>query len=187
MSTETRKRIGMIVAVLGLMAGAASPAKAGTLFWNFSYDLPMSGNPDLTAEGVLTTTDVFNGDGSYTITGITGSRTFQGNIDTITGLIGVNGYAGNDNELLPTSPHLTGNGFSFTISSASDGNSGNRVNVYFDNSRGAYTENSAAIDFSNNFTLSSTPEPATNVFAGIGGLLMALGYTLHRRNANPVA
>jgi hypothetical protein len=73
----------------------------------------------VTASGVLTTGDNLNPDGSYTITGITGRRTYNGLIEIINGLIAPGGYAGNDNELFP-SPHLpfyaylTSNGFSYS-------------------------------------------------------------------------
>jgi hypothetical protein len=185
MSSDTGKRIGMAVAILGLMAGAARPANAGALFWNFSYDFAMTSGPDTTAAGTLTTTDVSNGDGSYTIIAITGTRTFQGNIDAILGLTAPGGYGGNDNELFPTSPFLSVNGVTFTISSATDGNSGDQVNVYFDAQRG-YTEFDEGTGNGGDLNISNTPEPATSVFAGTGGLLIAVGYAL-RRKANRAA
>ena len=180
-------RIGLAVVVLGLVA-AAAPAKAD-FQWNFSYDFPtydsnFNPGPYVTASGMLTTTDVLNGDGSYTITAITGTRTFNGTTDTITGLLAPNDYQGNDNELFSTAPLININGFSFTINGAHNGNRGtNKVNVYHD--QDGYWENDSSVEhgtFSAVRAVRAVPEPTTLLMTGTG-ILMILGHTWRRRRA----
>ena len=187
------KRFRLVVAVLALLAGSVGPANASQM-WNFSYEfaLPLVGG-DVTASGTLTTSDNLNPDGSYTITGITGTRTYNGFREIITGLIAPGGYAGNDNELFPD-PHLpfyqylTERGFSYSFSGPLNGDDGGtRVNVSFVShdflrKENLYGEDSASILSSSNFTvspISTVPEPSTIVLASLP-VLMGLGYALRR-------
>lgn len=183
------KRFRPVAAVLALLAGSVGSAHA-SLMWNFSYDfaLPLFGG-DVTALGTLTTSDNLNPDGSYTITGITGIRTYNGIPEPITGLIAPGGYAGNDNELFPF-PHmpfsndLTENGFSYSFSGPLNGDDGGtRVNASFFMHdfllrENLYSENSPDILDSSDFTvspISAVPEPSTCAMmaAGFAGLGLA--------------
>jgi hypothetical protein len=180
------KKFRLGVAVLALLAG--SVASANARLWSFSYDfgLPNLG-ADVTASGVLTTSDSLNPDGSYTITGITGTRTYNGEIEIITALIAPGGYAGNDNELfpfphLPFSNDLTDHGFSYSFSGPLNGDDGGtQVNVFFLSHdflqmENLYVENSPDVGQSSSFTVSpivAVPEPTTWAmlvvgFAGLG-------------------
>ena len=186
MTSKATKPIGLVMAVLGLMAGAAGPAKADIL--NFSYSFPgfgLGASP-VTATGTLTTSNVLNGDGSHTIIGVTGTRTYNSQTDNITGLLSPGTFGGNDNEVFATNPFLNFNGFAFTIDSPTNGNAGNLVNVYFDSSPGAgYSENSAIVGFGS-FTLSpgAVPEPTSIILLGTVVLMVAL--IVLRRNPTAV-
>jgi hypothetical protein len=181
------KRFGPVAVALVLIGVAAGPAKAD--IWNFSYSFAVTGGPNVTASGTITTSNTTNPDGSYTITGITGTRTFNGETDTITGLVPVvPGFSGNDNELFRNSPYLDFNGFSFYISSSTNGDSGtNMVNVYYNGGGpSSYTESYGGVVQYGPFNLSdppAAPEPSTSIPTVIVGL-MGLGYAWRRqRNA----
>ena len=80
---------------------------------------PISGSAGgFSGTGTLVTTS--NGDGSYTIVDISGTG--------VTGLIGVGGFNGNDNQLFPTgSSVVDGSGFSFNDVL---GNTGFQVSIF---------------------------------------------------------
>ena len=139
---KTANRVAYMIAVLGLTLGMGSPANAGLIAWNFSYDFPLfAGGPDVTASGTLTTTDVLNSDGSYTITGISGTRTYNGSTDHITALLAPGTDKSNDDELFATSPQLTSGGFAFAIDNPTNGDLGtNQVHVFFEPAEGLSTE-----------------------------------------------
>jgi hypothetical protein len=176
------------LAVLGPVAGLQAPARAGLLF-DFSYDIPnVTGGFDYTASGVLTTTDVMNPDGSYTITGITGTRTAHGITDTINGLTPPGSYGFNNNELFLTGPYLDFSGLTFTIDNSTNGNYGtNQGNVFFNGE--SYTEEEPGAG-NGSFTISplgaTVPEPSSLLMTSIGGL-MALGIWRRRRRAKVAA
>ena len=163
------------VAVIAL--GVAGSAHADKHF-NFSYSFPRFAGGTVSASGVLTTTDFDTMLGAYTITGITGTRTFEGVTDNITGLVAPGGYGGNDNLLFATEPLLDGNGFTFTLD-ANNGNFGNQVNVYFSP---AYSEFDPDTDYGD-FTVTAVanvPEPGVVAF-GVIAAGSVLGMVARKR------
>ncbi|WP_017654135.1 hypothetical protein [Fortiea contorta] len=100
------------------LAGVAIPssAQAAQLF-NFDYSSSSFGSFSLSASGTLTTTDLDTATNRYTITGITGTRTFNGTTEDILGLIAPGGFQGNNNILSANYPFLDDNGFAFNVGS----------------------------------------------------------------------
>jgi hypothetical protein len=138
----------------------------------------------VSASGVLTTSDIVNGDGSFTVTGITGTRTFN-NVatDTITGLLAPGSIVGSDNKLFTAGPvFLSGGGIVFTISANNAGDGGNRVNVYFSGASTGYTENANPIQYGA-FSITPVPEPST--WALMLGGLGVLAWSQRRRRPAP--
>ena len=90
--------------VLGAALAVVAPVVHAALLWNFS----LSGG-GLSASGVLSTTDVANGAGFYTVTGING--TIDG--DPITALLPPGTFLANDNLFRPLAPQFTNAGVSF--------------------------------------------------------------------------
>jgi hypothetical protein len=150
---------------LFLSAGAGS---AMALEWNFSYDFPNAPGARSFASGVLTTSDTPVGN-AYTITGISGTRTFNGVTNTITGLLAPDSFGGNDNLLRVEAPWLTGLGVSFTLDGDNNGRGENRVNVFFDGSPFAHrhTEFNGVVGWGS-FAVTPVPEPSTELLAVIG-------------------
>jgi len=106
---------------LVLAAGAAAPARATTLVWDFSYAGVDNVSTPISASGELLT-DPLSG-GTYLITGINGAR----NGDPITGLIAAQSDASwSDNLVLDIGPGLDEYGFSYTTLS------GGSFNVFHD-------------------------------------------------------
>jgi hypothetical protein len=186
---KTRK-LGFSVALL-ILAGLPSGSQASTLF-NFNYSLPAA--PDIgvtdtiTASGILTT----NFDpiaGNYLITGITGTRFFDGIPTQITGLLPV-GTFGSDNILYyPNHPLLDFFGFAFTIDKPALSNDGlGNVLIFFDsfgpaiepNAPDFYTEVFSAYGTFDVTQATPTPEPSTGMLL-IGGLLTFAGVIGRRR------
>jgi len=108
--------------VAGMVFGAANPAAATSLSWNWNYQA--SG---IAASGTFITNDTPDSSGFYQIVGITGTR----NGDTITGLqpagtaIPGNEPYAVDNLVSLGYPQLTGNGFGFSTSA------GDYINPFF--------------------------------------------------------
>jgi hypothetical protein len=153
---------------------SASASSAMALDWNFSYDFPNAPGERSFASGVLTTTDTPLGN-AYTITGISGTRTFNGTTNTITGLLVPDSYGGNDNLLIVEAPWLTGFGVSFAIDGDNNGRGGNQVNVFFDRSPFAqrHTEFNGAVGWGN-FAVTPVPEPSTSLLTA-AGLMVLIG------------
>jgi hypothetical protein len=155
--------------VLGL-AGVSIPssAQAAQLF-NFNYSF--GGSTPVSASGTLNTTDLNAGNNSYTITGITGTRTFNGVTQNILSLIAPGGFGANDNLLFANAPFLDSNGFTFKVNGA--GNNGNGdVNVYYVGGYREYLSTAGSGAFNvTNVTPQPVPEPltiASSVAAGAG-------------------
>jgi hypothetical protein len=147
---------------------SASAGSAMALDWSFSYDFPNAPGARSFASGVLTTSDTPVGN-AYTITGISGTRTFNGITNTITGLLRPDSFGGNDNLLRIEVPWLTGLGVSFTIDGDNNGRGGNQVNVFFDRSPFAqrHTEFNGAVGWGS-FAVTPVPEPSTELLAAAG-------------------
>jgi hypothetical protein len=153
---------------------SASAGSAMALDWNFSYDFPNAPGERSFASGVLTTTDTPLGN-AYTITAISGTRTFNGITNTITGLLVPDSFGGNDNLLRVEAPWLTGLGVSFTLDGDNNGRGGNQVNVFFDRSPFAqrHTEFNGAVGWGS-FAVTPVPEPSAALLAAVG-LLALIG------------
>ena len=160
----------------------ARPAEAAT--FNFQYSFPGLGSTPtpVSASGTLTTSDLNPANNAYTITGITGTRIFQGVTQQIVGLVSPDGFGGNDNLLFANQPFLDVSGFTYTVNGT--GNAGtSSVNVFY--SRGGvritgYTEYDVNVAYFSNFSVTpvatSVPEPTFNsaealVVLSLGGLL----------------
>lgn len=110
--------------------------------FNFNYSLPGI-NPNaqaVTASGVLTTTNLDLQTGTYTITGISGTRNGQ----QIISLLPLYSYGVNDNLLNETEPFLTSNGFTYKVSGLGDDGLGD-VNINYTSS--GYTEYADNVGF----------------------------------------
>ncbi len=103
-----------------------TPAQAAQ--FNFNYFLPGINPSDqtVTASGFLTTTNLDPQTGTYTITGISGTR----NNEQIIGLLPSYSYGINDNLLNATEPFLTFNGFTYKVPGPGDDGLGD-VNVHY--------------------------------------------------------
>ncbi len=153
--------------------------------FNFTYSfLPAPGAPTpVSASGLLTTTPLDTSTNIFTITGISGTRLFEGVTQNITGLLPPGSYGDNDNVLFPQNPFLTGNGFSYTVDGV--GNSGSAVNVFYDAFLGGYTENGDTIGVGT-FTVTpadAIPKSHYNFFVLIGLTAVSLFY--RRRTVKP--
>ncbi len=171
----------LFAATLVLVALAADQVRAGTVY-NFS----VSGEFEaITGSGTLTTSDIQNGDGSYTIESITGTYSGDFSSGAITNL----SSNGTDNELFVSSPgipgpgpYLDGSGLGFVVNSVGE------VAIY--SSPGSYTaadtdvygdtELSGVI-----FTLTSSavPEPSSLVLGGIAAIGGLIAVVRRRRAA----
>ncbi|MEH2171756.1 PEP-CTERM sorting domain-containing protein [Nostoc sp.] len=170
------KNLGIATAsaVIGLTAvGASFPAQAVQLF-DFQYSFPSyeANGTAISASGTLTTTDLDPIKNSYTITGITGTRTAQGITKTIIGLLSPTTYGTNDNLLNTTTPLLTQNGFSYLVSGSGEDGNGN-VNVFYSSLNEGYSELSSNVDYGSFSVV--TPRPVPEPYT-VGGLLIAIGF-----------
>ena len=149
---------------LGLVSALLASAPASATQYLFTI------GGGSTAIGTLTVADPINNPGGSLITAITG--TYNGL--AIGGLLGVNGFASNDNLLfVGQSPLLTGGGFSF------NGAFGNR-NIYW-NGNNYRDFGQADVTFSISAITAGVPEPATWALMLIG--FGAMGVALRRRRA----
>jgi hypothetical protein len=186
MKLSTILAAGAGAAVLSL----ASAAAADTFAWSYTGTHGYT----VTASGTLTATAL--GGGAFAVTSITGTR----NGSAITGLTA---YAGNDNEVFTTDPHLDYPGLAFLVG-------GDAFNVYFDGTDGppgtggdpyacgfaGYCEIGPGVTGTGGlggpdpinpiaFTLTAVPEPAewALMLLGFGGL----GLALRLRRGRPAA
>jgi hypothetical protein len=173
----------LVIALCALLTSAGE-ASAGSLTWDFSYDLLTGVGDEVTASGTLTTSDVEQYDAVgnyyyYTILDIAGTRTDATSTASIASLFAVGGFLGNDNRLIPTGPYLTYNGLSYVLDDANH----SRVNLYYYPGDAAYHElvylpngvqaSSPASGTSVHVTLQGVPEPASIALVGAAGLVVA--------------
>lgn len=164
------KKLGIATAgvVLGL-AGVSIPssAQAAQLF-DFNYSF--GGATPVSASGTLTTTDLNPGNNSYTVTGITGTRTFNGVTQNILSLIAPGDFQGNDNLLFANAPFLGFNGISFYVNGDGPINVDYFDGKYFDTNNTSLTGGGSVFNVTN-VTPQPVPEPLTiagSVAAGVG-------------------
>ncbi len=155
-------------AAIVLMAGTGV---ASATILDFSYDIPGNGKTTVTvtASGTLTVGSFNAINDSYTITGITGTRSVPGLTQDITGLIGPDGYNSNDNILYLNAPYLDNFGLAFTVAGRGDDTLGD-VSVYYSTAQTAYTEDKDNVGYGS-FTItpaSGVPEPGTMALLGLG-------------------
>lgn len=163
---------------VALFSALVLPLAARADTFNFSTSGAGGG---FSGSGVI---DATNQGSYYSINSIAGGNASTGS--TVTGLIGANGFDGNDNELFPASALLVDNsGFAFTASQINPTNQGNTsftVRIY--SSGGSYFLDLKDSDgFSNgaipanlsivNATPAQTPEPSGLLLLGTGVLSMA--------------
>jgi hypothetical protein len=165
----------LFASTLVLVALAADQARAGTVY-NFS-----SSGDGVAISGTLTTSDIQNGDGSYTIESITGTYSDPLISSAITGLLPP-GFA--DNELFVSAPGVPGpgpyldeNGFWFEVGPYE------LVTIEY---IGRYQDTSyyGSVGLTS-FTLTSSavPEPSSLVLGGIAAIGGLMAVVRRRRAA----
>ena len=145
-----------VLALLSVLALAATPPARASQLFAFNYSLPGTGLTPMpvSASGFFVTTDLLGS--SYTVTGVWG--TWNG--VAIQGVTAPGGFGGNDNLLFPVGNHVSTNGLSYTVAGAGDDTTGN-VNIFLVGG-GFYTELSPDVGVGTDFNLSQqTPEPGT--------------------------
>ena len=153
-----------------------APAHADVFNFSYIFDATPDLPTPVSASGVLTTTPFDTTVSAYLITGISGTRVYQGVTQNIFSLLPPGSYGGNDNLLYPENPFLSSNGFSYTVDGV--GNSGSAVNVFYDPSQGGYTENGDNIGVGT-FTVTpadAIPESRYSFFVLIGLAAVLLRY-----------
>jgi hypothetical protein len=194
--TTNFKRLGLTVAVALLLPECCAHAD---LTWDFSYTVT-SHSDSSSASGQLTTTSTPTG-GPYTVTGISGTFTYDNVSESITGLIPSNGFLGNDNQISPTAPFLDSSGISFAVPSFTDnGVQISDVEILFRPNLSLYETNIGSSASFYSFlggvvgefhlapaTAASVPEPSTAIVAAFGAVaLLAYGWSRHRRGNRDV-
>ena len=170
----------VIAAALALVATVAS---AGTITWNFSY----SGS-GVSAQGTLTTSSTLDSSGAYDILSISGTRSFGGTTQLISGLLPANPTY-NDNELFMTGSLFDQLGVGFGIGTT-------QYDLYYNSQSACGTlgyreDNGSAFPYcastapviSNVSVTRSVPEPGTLALMALGVGLVLMGQLLSRRRA----
>jgi PEP-CTERM motif len=164
----------MMFTALGLLGSRASAGQT----YDFTYS---DGNESLT--GVFTTSSVQNGDGSFTIIGITGTASGV-TTGEITGVLPPGGFDFNDNELFPNliaGSYIDFSGIGIAIGSVDANLFGFGFGTYGYEDSSPYNRDLAIS--STDFTLSpaSVPEPSSLLIAGTGLGISAVAIRFGRR------
>src|SRR5581483_6490590 len=193
------RRMLVLTFTLAVLLILPAQSFAGQIF-DFVYTIPAPnpGYAPVSGQGTLVTGDFDSGLGGYQIQDISGTRTVDGTVMQITGLLPVGAFGSNSNILYyPSFPLLDDFGLSFTVDSdsLSDDGLGN-VNLYFDsffsssnNTPTAYTENASFLYYGD-FQVTpradtqdaASPEPGTYVLGLAGCICVAVGLRRHRSN-----
>jgi hypothetical protein len=166
------KRLSLALGALAL-AFAATAVHADTFSFSFSPVVP--GLFDFAGSGTFTATEVGNTD-IYNITAVTGTVTDILGPSTITGLLGLNSFQGNDNELIYPGSGLFGEKFFDSDGVSFSLKNGNDVNLH-DNGvewavggspKGSDSFELDIVDVSTDPSTPAVPEPSTLALFGTG-------------------
>lgn len=176
----------VVATVLACILAALQPAYAETFDFSYSFSGSIGGGGsayDVSGSGTLITSALDTSTDAYTILSVTGTRNYMGESQTITGLIPVNGFQGNDDLLFASGPTLDEGGFSFSVNGPGDASYGvvtSNVNVgYYSASMGTsgYSEGDPNVGYGM-FQITEVPEASP--FVSFGSLLLC-GLTLFYR------
>lgn len=168
------------LSTLALSLAACCAAQAGTVVFSYSGSF---GPTTVSASGSMQFSDVANADGSYTITGISGTRTVDSDVQTITGLASGGNFSFDNklflDPLLNDGHYFNAYGLLYTTDTDGNGSTDFTVNV-FDNfnaaygSPGGYGESSSPANPAFNpvvtplqLSVERLPEPASLALAGL--------------------
>ena len=154
------------------------PVQADDFAFSYVFSQAANGQIPVSASGLFTTTPLDPVNNIFTITGISGTRVFDGITQNITGLIAPGEYGGNNNLLFAMEPLLDNNGFSYTVNGT--GNTDSNVNVFYDDFLGGYTENSDSSGVGT-FTVSPVPESSYSFLLLLG--LTSFAFAVRRHYA----
>jgi hypothetical protein len=164
-----------------LIAAAVSPGQAAQMF-TFDYFLPAP--PDgfeISASGILTTTDLNPVTNTYTVTAISGTRSIDGLPGAITGLIDVPG----SNLLYAGQPWLNFDGLYFEA--VNPFSFLQEVNLYYDPWALSYTENWTEAGYGVLHIApaqSGPPVPEPSALLLLASGLIAIGFGRRSRSAD---
>lgn len=184
-------RHAIAAAAAGVLVSLAGTQVASAALLSFDYSATY-GATSIAASGTLSTADVANADGSFTVIGISGTRTVSADTQTITGIANGGNFTFDNKIFLDTSLNsgrfFNVFGLLFTTSSALSGI--HTVNV-FDNFNGAYGnpagygESSSPanpafypVAYVSRLSIVPVPEPSTIGLLGLG--LLAIAATRRR-------
>jgi hypothetical protein len=146
--------LAALVAGSTLALCVAMPASATVMNWSLT-------GTDLSASGQFTVSSVANGDGSHTVTGVTGTQTVGLITSAITGL---SSYAAADQELFTLLPYVDLAGISFSTMGLGDFNifsNGGNFELSSTIDSVGYPGNGSPVTFEVTDVAPGVPEPAT--------------------------
>ncbi len=173
---DVKKTFAIRIAALAALAVAAASAPASATVYDWSSDIPLYSGGSVLGSGTITAQNTISTgyNGAFTgnlVTAITGT---YDNI-AITGLLGVNTFAANDNLIKTSNGRVDSLGIAFSLASTPAGYSTNDIRIFgFANS---YTDNGPTAFGS--FTLTpvssvAVPEPSSLLLLASGALGLLL-------------